>query len=96
MSKQNRVYEVARQFKVSSQAMVEVLNNLGFETKGHMSPVNELMFEAITDYFKDQKAEALAEEARKKEVAKKRKELEQLAQQAEFNAFKDFLNQSAV
>ena len=82
MSKQNRVYEVARQFKVSSQAMVEVLNNLGFETKGHMSPVNELMFEAITDYFKDQKAEALAEEARKKEVAKKRKELEQAEKEA--------------
>ena len=82
MSKQNRVYEVARQFKVSSQAMVEVLNNIGFETKGHMSPVNELMLEAITDYFVGQKAEALANEARKKEVAKKRKELEQAEKDA--------------
>ena len=82
MSKQNRVYEVARQFKVSSQAMVEVLNNIGFETKGHMSPVNELMFEAITDYFQGQKAESLAEEARKKEVAKKRKEIEQAGKEA--------------
>ena len=76
MSKQNRVYEVARQFKVSSQAMIDVLQNLGYEIKSHMSPVNEVMLQAISDYFQGQKAEAIAEEARKKEVAEKRKALE--------------------
>ena len=76
MSKQNRVYEVARQFKISSQAMLEVLQNLGYETKSHMSPVNEEMLQAIADYFEGQKEASLAEEARKKEVAEKRKALE--------------------
>lgn len=82
MSKQNRVYEVAREYKVSSNAMIDVLQNLGFEIKSHMSPVNEVMLEEIQDYFEGQKAEARADEARKKEVAKKRKAIEQAEKEA--------------
>ncbi len=77
MSKQKRVYELARDFKVSSQAMIDVLKNLGFEIRSHMSPVNEDMHEDVTSYFEGQKAEAKAEDSRKKEVAEKRKAIEE-------------------
>ncbi len=82
MSKQNRVYEVARQFKVSSHAMIDVIQNLGYEIKSHMSPVNDEMLQEVLDYFEGQKAESMAEEARKKEVAEKRKAIEKAEKDA--------------
>lgn len=82
MTKQNRVYDVARDFKVSSQAMIEVLQGLGFEIKSHMSPVNEDMLLAIEEYFEGQRAESKAEDVRKQEVAEKRKALEEAEKEA--------------
>jgi len=82
LTKQNRVYDVAREFKVSSQAMIEVLQSLDFEIKSHMSPVNEAMMLAIEEYFEGQKAESKAAVARKKEVAEKRKALEEAEKEA--------------
>jgi len=77
LTKQNRVYELARQYKISSQAMIDVLRNLDFEIKSHMSPVNEDMLEAVENYFEGQRAEAKAEEARKQEVAEKAKAIKE-------------------
>lgn len=82
MTKQNRVYDVARDFKISSQAMIEVLKGLGFEIKSHMSPVNEDMLLAIEEYFEGQRAESKAEDVRKQEVAEKRKALEEAEKEA--------------
>ncbi len=82
MTKQNRVYDVARDFKISSQAMIEVLQGLGFEIKSHMSPVNEDMLLAIEEYFEEQRAESKAEDVRKQEVAEKRKALEEAEKEA--------------
>jgi len=83
LTKQRRVYELAREFKVSSQAMLDVLVSLEFEVKSHMSPVNEEMLERVVDYFEGQKAEAKAEDSRKKEVAQKRKAIEQAQKDAD-------------
>jgi len=77
LTKQNRVYDAAREFKISSQAMIEVLQGLGFEIKSHMSPVNESMILAVEEYFESLKAESKAGDVRKKEVAEKRKALEE-------------------
>ncbi len=82
MTKQNKVYELARQFKVSSQAMMDVLRQLNFEIRSHMSPVNEDMLAAVAEYFEGQKAEAKAEAARKKEVAEKRKAIKEAEKEA--------------
>ncbi len=82
MTKQNRVYDVAREFKVSSQAMIEVLQGLGFEIKSHMSPVNETMMLAVEEYFESLKAESKADDVRKQEVAEKRKALEEAEKEA--------------
>ncbi len=83
MTKQKRVYELARDFKVSSQAMVDVLVGLDFEVKSHMSPVNEEMLERVVDYFAGQKAEAKAEVTRKKAVVEKRKAIAAAHKEAE-------------
>jgi len=62
--------------------MIDVIQNLGYEIKSHMSPVNDEMLRDVLDYFEGQKAEAIAEEARKKEVAEKRKAIEKAEKEA--------------
>jgi translation initiation factor IF-2 len=62
--------------------MIDVLRNLDFEVKSHMSPVNEGMLENVIEYFAGQKAEAKAEDSRKKEVAEKRKVIAEAQKEA--------------
>ena len=76
-----RVYEVARQFDVSSEAMVNLLREMELPVKNHMSSIDEEMIERIRGKF-DQEKEAVkhAEEEKKKklEEAKKARRLEKV------------------
>ena len=65
-----RVYEVAREFHLSSEALLEVLRGMGYTLKGHMSVVNEEMRAAIVKKFEEEK------EAQKKELERKKKKIE--------------------
>ncbi|UCE20185.1 MAG: translation initiation factor IF-2 [Gemmatimonadota bacterium] len=65
-----RVYEVAREFHLSSEALLEVLRGRGYSVKGHMSVVTEEMRKAIDSKFEEEK------EAQKKELARKKKKME--------------------
>ena len=65
-----RVYEVAREFHLSSEALLEVLRGRGYSVKGHMSVVTEEMRKAIVKKFEEEKA------AQKEELARKKKKLE--------------------
>jgi len=69
--KKKRVYEVAREFHLSSEALLEVLRGLKYEVKGHMSVVTEEMKTDIVKKFDQEK------EAQKKELARKKKKLEE-------------------
>ncbi len=69
-----RIYELAKEYKVSSSAMLKVLRELMFQPKSHMSVASPEMIAAVKGYF-----------AREKRVAKE--EMDQRAQkQAEAKA----------
>ena len=68
-----RIYEVAKQFKVSSEALVSLLRSLGYEVKSHMSIVNDEMEADIRKKFEQQKEEVKKRDERKRE---KHKEIE--------------------
>ncbi|MGH7567009.1 MAG: translation initiation factor IF-2 N-terminal domain-containing protein, partial [Gemmatimonadota bacterium] len=74
-----RVYEVARQFDVSSEAMVNLLREMDVPVKNHMSSIDEETIERIRGKF-DQEKEAVkhAEEEKKKKLgdAKKARRVE--------------------
>ncbi|CAN5807623.1 hypothetical protein BH20GEM1_BH20GEM1_16640 [soil metagenome] len=74
-----RVYEVARRFDVSSEAMVNLLREMELPVKNHMSSIDEELIERIRGKF-DQEKEAVkhAEEEKKKklEEAKKARRVE--------------------
>jgi translation initiation factor IF-2 len=69
-----RVYEVARQFDVSSEAMVNLLREMDVPVKNHMSSIDEETVQRVRAKFGEEKeAVKHAEEEKKKklEVAKK-------------------------
>ena len=68
-----RIYEVAKQFKVSSEALVSLLRSLDYEVKSHMSIVNDEMEADIRKKFEQQKEEVKKRDERKRE---KHKEIE--------------------
>jgi translation initiation factor IF-2 len=74
-----RIYEVAKQFKVSSEALVSLLRNLGYQVKSHMSIVDERMEADIRKKFEQQKEEVKKRDERKRE---KHEEIARKAEQA--------------
>ncbi len=74
-----RVYQVAKDFQVSSEALLTIIRELGFEVKSHMSVVGDKMFSAIEEKFKKER-EAVKEEyalkKKKKEEREKKEEVE--------------------
>ena len=69
-----RVYEVARQFDVSSEAMVNLLREMDLPVKNHMSSIDEATVERIRGKF-DAEKEAVkhAEEEKKKKLEEGKK-----------------------
>ncbi|MCK4857684.1 MAG: translation initiation factor IF-2 [candidate division Zixibacteria bacterium] len=81
-----RLYQVAKEYQVSSEAIVKLARELGFEIKSHMSTATEPMLEAIASKFSEEKATVKKEIDRRKklqrdrdqrEAEKKKKEREQ-------------------
>ncbi|MFC1528973.1 translation initiation factor IF-2, partial [Candidatus Latescibacterota bacterium] len=64
-----RIYQVAKDFHVSSEALVSMLKDLGYEVKSHMSIVDDKMFKSINEQFKKQHAEAVKDIQKKKKIS---------------------------
>jgi translation initiation factor IF-2 len=72
-----RLYELAKEYNVSSKAMVDIVRELGFEVKSHSSTATEEMLAAVQNKFASKKEEV------KKEIEEKRKKAEARQQAAE-------------
>jgi translation initiation factor IF-2 len=46
-----RVFQVAREFNISNEALVDYLTNLNFDIRNHMSPVSEDMYERVLEKY---------------------------------------------
>ncbi len=70
-----KVYKLAQEFKVSSEALVQLLRTMGIPVKSHMSTVDETLRDEIKRKFETERAEIKKEYDRKKLLlAKKREE----------------------
>jgi translation initiation factor IF-2 len=63
-----RVYQVAKDFNVSSEALIGILQGLGVSAKSHMSTLDAEVVDLVRDKFKEEKAVTKAEDARKQEA----------------------------
>ncbi len=63
-----RIHQVAKEFNISSAAMLKIIKDLGFEPKSHMSVATPEMIVAVTKKFAEQKQEAKKEMEHREQV----------------------------
>jgi len=61
-----RLHQVAKEFRISAEALIKILAGLGFPHKGYMSPVTPDMIEAVRHKFEEDKAHLKEEYERKR------------------------------
>ena len=76
-----RVYQVAKEKKLSSDALISMLKGMGHEVKSHMSVVSPAMLEAITKKIDAEKQSSIEEVQRQKVKETQRKAEERAARQ---------------
>ena len=69
-----KVYKLAKEFKVSSEALVQILRGMGIPVKSHMSIVDEDLRDQIKQKFEQERSEIKKQYARKKKKIAKAKE----------------------
>jgi translation initiation factor IF-2 len=65
-----RVYQIAREFNLSSEALLEMLRGMGTTVKSHMSAIDDETVVAMKEKLRLEKEEVKKEEARKKQIVK--------------------------
>ena len=79
MLEKRRVYQVAKEKKLSSDALISMLKSMDFEVKSHMSVVTAEMSDAITKKIDDEKRSSKEEVQRQKQKETQRKAEERAA-----------------
>lgn len=69
-----RLHQIAKEYNISSDALLSVLREMGFTIKSHMSIADDKMLKAIAEKFRVEKEDI------KKEIALKRKKQEERSQ----------------
>lgn len=69
-----KVYKLAQEFKVSSEALVQMLRGMGIPVKSHMSTVDENLRTDIKKKFEQERAEIKKEYERKKQMLTRARE----------------------
>ncbi len=75
-----RLHQIAKEYNISSDALLSVLREMGFTIKSHMSIADDKMLKAIAEKFRVEKEDI------KKEIALKRKKLEERTQREKAKA----------
>jgi translation initiation factor IF-2 len=71
-----RIYELAKEYNVSSKAMVNIIKELGFSVKSHSSSADDKILLEVKKKFASEKEEVKKEIEKKKEKAKARQKTE--------------------
>ncbi len=69
-----RLHKVAKEFRVSSEALMEMLRSMGVPVKSYMSFLDDQTVESIRKRFEEEKASIRQEYARKKELRARQRE----------------------
>ncbi len=63
-----RVYQVAKDFNVSSEALLGILEGLGVPARSHMSTLDDSAVDLVRGKFQEEKSAVKADDARKQEI----------------------------
>lgn len=81
-----RLYQVAREYNVSSEAIVKLCRELGFDVKSHMSTASDQLLKAIATKFSEEKETVKKEIDRRKKIQTERKAKEEKRKREEAEA----------
>jgi translation initiation factor IF-2 len=73
-----RIYDIAKEYNVSSKAMVNIIRNLGFEVKSHSSTVGPDILHAVKKKLTSAKEEVKKGMERKKKQIERKKSQEEM------------------
>ncbi len=71
-----RIYDLAKEYHVSSKAMVDIIKGLGFPVKSHSSSIDDQILEGVQKKFEAEKEEVKKEIAAKKKKSEDRHKIE--------------------
>lgn len=83
LAKKKRVYQVAKEYNISSEALLTILRELGFKVKSYMSGVDPEMSAAIQKKFEKEKEAVKKEYVWKKTKLKEREQKDELSRRVE-------------
>ena len=66
-----RIYEIAREYNISSDALVRMLKDLKYDVKSQMGVMDEKMILDVNMKFEQEKNAAREAQARKRQMAEK-------------------------
>jgi translation initiation factor IF-2 len=86
-----RIYELAKEYNVSSKAMVDIIRELGFPVRSHSSSADDEILTAVKKKFTSEKEEVKREIEAKKKKAEDRQKAEEEAKRRKQEAEKRIL-----
>ncbi len=95
MSKKRRVFQVARDFNISNEALITFLNDSDFDVRNHMSQVTDEMYNAVCDKFSND-VQVVVEDVDIKEQIKQRKMVEEERKKKERHDYEEMLKISSM
>jgi len=72
-TEKTRVYEIAREFNLSSEALIKILSELSIVVKSHMSALTDSQIVSVRKKFEEEKAKAKTQTAKKSLKRRKKK-----------------------
>lgn len=95
MSKKRRVFQVARDFNISIEALITFLSDSDFDVRNHMSQVSEEMYEAANKKFSSD-VHVVVEDVGIKEQIKQKKIIEEERKKKERHDYEEMLKISSM
>jgi translation initiation factor IF-2 len=95
LSKKRRIYQVAKEFNISIDALTNFLTKANFDVHSHMSPVTDEMYEEVSKKFsKDIKIVGVDSDIRQK--LKEKKAIEEEKKRKELREYEEMLKVSSM
>ena len=66
-----RIYELAREYNISSEALVAMLHDLKYDVKSHMSVMDDKMILDVNLKFEEERDKAREDQDRKRQMTEK-------------------------
>jgi len=91
--KKKRIYQVAKEFNISNEALIDFLHDRNFKVRNHMAPLTDEMYAIVCQNYQKEDVETSKEPDYKRRIQEKREE-EEARRQAVLHEIDEILERS--